>query len=78
MNPDTSSPDTSSPANTTRWRAIRATKCNIFWSEPPSLQRILGHATLDMIERYVAVTLFLPLDTGAASPADHLVGAARS
>jgi site-specific recombinase XerD len=42
-----------------------------------SLQRILGHATLDMVMRYVALAdTDLALRHAAASPADHLVGKA--
>ena len=43
-----------------------------------SLQRILGHTTLDMVKRYVALAdVDLVTRHAAASPADRLVGARR-
>jgi site-specific recombinase XerD len=44
-----------------------------------SLQRILGHTSLDMVKRYVALAdADLVVRHAAASPADRLAGAART
>ena len=44
-----------------------------------SLQRMLGHTSLDMVKRYVTLADGdLAARHRTASPADHLVGAARS
>jgi site-specific recombinase XerD len=44
-----------------------------------SLQRVLGHTTLDMVKRYVALTDFdLVTRHASASPADRLAGSRRS
>jgi site-specific recombinase XerD len=43
-----------------------------------SLQRMLGHTSLDMVKRYVALTDFdLVTRHASASPADRLTGAGR-
>jgi hypothetical protein len=43
-----------------------------------SLQRILGHTTLDMVKRYVALAdVDLVTRHAAASPADRLAGPLR-
>jgi hypothetical protein len=43
-----------------------------------SLQRILGHTTLDMVKRYVALAdVGLVARHRVASPADRLMGARR-
>ncbi len=43
-----------------------------------SLQRVLGHTTLDMVKRYVALAdVDLVTRPAAASPADRLVAARR-
>lgn len=40
-----------------------------------SLQRILGHATLDMVKRYLAISqIDLDRDHAAASPVTHWLG----